>query len=386
MGGDVLLRIVVLGLLADTTNSTFRIGLILAAPALGGWVARTLFPFARWGPRQLMRLGVLIELGRAIALGFLNITPSVDMAVSTLVLTGAVQGPFEGAFGVAMQRAHGGADVRVANSWLRMGILLVSALVAGAAIRIPCSVAGASALNLATFLGSACTLAWFAQRETHEEPSISDAAPGNPARSLEFEWTATIYVAAAVGLAIAAPSMVGVARESLASWSLEARAAYAVYSLSVATGALVGGLYLLGRVNDPPRFLVSAMGIMVGATVWLGVSHAPISLLFTSAASAFAEIVLAVEVGTRAQLDFGARGCATALSAFRSRLALAAALGLAINVSIATWMSRVTLVTVASGIGIVCVTLASAKARSQQGGSQALLHPPRPLHGDGMNE
>jgi len=357
-GGDVLLRVSLASAAAEASRSTLLAGLVIVAPAVGATMLRRILPRMRADLPSLARYGVAVELGRAAAFVGLSVSPSLWVGIPVIIASGALQGPFEGAFGAVFADVHRGTAVRRVNVWLRMSMLAAALLAAAIASRVAVGIGGAAFVDGLTFLASAASLLIAQRPAARPDTTVTAAVAGPVGTGGHLASITNGYTGAALGLALCAPSMVSLSAAALAPWSVGTRPAYAIYSGVVAIGSVIGGALRvawerpLGRLGG----LACVLGVCTAGL--LALDRAPAWFLLLTGISALAEMVLVVEINARAQSELTAAQCADFLTRLRGRLAAVATLGLVVNVAWAARASPFAVAIGASAIGAVVGSIA----------------------------
>lgn len=378
--GDVLFRVVAASAAAEATHSTWLTGLVLVGPAIASLATGGRL-FADPSPQRVLRLGVAIEIARAALFAIVALSPSWPVVVLVLVASGAVQPAFDGAYGAAFATLHqGGPSARRLNAILRVGTLVLCLAASLAAPSFAASLTKAASLDALSFLSSGIAL-FAASRAIVTLPPPSEASAPEPPNDAAARASAivAVYASAAVGLAIAAPSLVLASHDAMPA--LDTARAYACYTAAVQAGSLAGALWSLVDARSLRMRAVVSLGVAVGAQAAIAVGNVAILFLVATAISALAETRLAVELGARVQ-SLPARACAELLLRFRGALAAIAAGGLVVNVLIAPHLPPSCVVALASGLGAALALLTTAWRRSTNRGGPSSRRPePRTPHG-----
>ena len=368
VAGDLAFRIVLVSAVADASRSTFLVGVVLVAPALGALAFRGRLGLAGRAPRALARRAFSIELTRALLFAAAGAVPRMGLLVAAAIVSGAMQAPFEGCFGALMGRVHGGGSSRSANAWQRSAAVTAGLLSACLVGRRPLGIGTAALLDAATFCASAVAVAasaWWSGNgpldDDHRRVPAPEAAV-LAAPDGDLILMTRRYIAAVLSLAVAAPSMVLVAATLLQPWSLPTQIAYAVYSAAVSAGALAGGFVHVISPRKLSRRSATIAAAGIAATALVLAVRSPAAFLSMTFASGFAEMVLVVDLQARAQSDLDPARCAEFLSRLRGWLAIVATVGLGLNVACAARTAPVTLVALGSLASALAVILVGTTA------------------------
>lgn len=363
IAGDLYFRVAAASEAARVGRSTLLAGLVLVAPGIAGLVVRSRL-FARFEIRRAVGALVLADVLRALAFCFASFADAWPVTIAVAIASGAVQPAFDGAVAAVVPRlVRSPAELGPWNVRLRVATVLASALGLGAAVATSASVAQGALVEATTFVLSALLTAVFVGGAARPPETASDRVASG-AVSLSIVPAGAVYVVAAAGLAIAAPTMVFASADLLGGTPLHV--AYAMYQAAVLAGNLVGAVFLARRVSQEAGALAAAVAGISAPALLLFVGNGWV-LLGTALVSAAFESALVVNLQARAQASLSSTQVARYFANLRAQLALVGAAGLAVNVAVAPYFSPPHLVGAAAAVGLLLgVARVGALARGQR--------------------
>lgn len=349
--GDALVRVVLAASAYMQSRSTLVAGLVIVAPGIGGALSRGHLGrlVTSLGFRKL---AIRAELLRAVLFGVAAAVNRWPFTIVILAFAGALQPLLEAALsGLLSASPYSEQDRRAVTAILRSGYLIGA--FAGAAMPVVFSFTPARAMiwNAASFVTSAVSFLCFREAEGFcEAGSETGNAAGNAGSRFAVDGMVIAYAGAAVGLAIAAPSMPAISQIIFAGVGTQPTAAYGFYQVAILAGMIAGGYaWKWKRPGGYGALSCLLLGVSAPALIVLHPGLLSFSLLMV--VSALCENVLVLEIQMTFQTLESPMHGALASARLRALLALISAGGLAVNYCLARLMPPIRLLCAASGIG-----------------------------------
>lgn len=349
--GDVVVRVVLASGAYMQSRSALVTGLVIVAPGIGGALTRGRLT-RMMGHLGFRKLAIWAELLRAVIFGAAALVDRWSFTILVLMIAGTLQPLVEAALsGLLSASPYDESSRRSATAILRSGYLIGAFAGAATPVFFALTPAKASMWNAISFLMSAASFLCFRSAESFREEAPRSTHVGSNAVGLIVDGRiAAAYSGAAVGLAIAAPSMPAVSHSIFARLGTQPTAAYGIYQIVILAGMIAGGYaWKRKRPSAQWAWCFLLLGVSTPALIAFHPTLSLFSLLMI--VSALSENVIVLEIQMIFQTLSSPMVCAIASARLRAVLATISVGGLAVNYCFAHFMTPVRLLGAASGIG-----------------------------------